>query len=170
MKMRKSTHLWREEDHPRDDYGRFCKSNHLGEKIVDNSSKMLNNERKVETFKFDLLSGRINTNIRFQKQNEHIVGTRARAKRVENDQKQNKTPASVFLNTIDVKALISNGIGTGEIVFSRNQKYPREYVNCDIPIGNVWRQGKNAYVQTRRFVRVYSKYGIHAYPVKEKED
>ena len=37
MKMRKSTHLWREEDHPRDDWGRFCKSNHLGEKIVDNS-------------------------------------------------------------------------------------------------------------------------------------
>ena len=29
MKMRKSTHLWREEDHPRDDWGRFCKSNRL---------------------------------------------------------------------------------------------------------------------------------------------
>ena len=39
MKMRKSTHLWREEDHPRDDYGRFCKSNHLGEKIVDKDKK-----------------------------------------------------------------------------------------------------------------------------------
>ena len=46
MKMRKSTHLWREEDHPRDDYGRFCKSNHLGEKIVDNPHKMVNNEKE----------------------------------------------------------------------------------------------------------------------------
>ena len=35
MKMRKSTHLWREEDHPRDEEGKFCKSNHLGEKIND---------------------------------------------------------------------------------------------------------------------------------------
>ena len=43
MKMRKSTHLWREEDHPRDDWGRFCKSNHLGEKIVDNTYEMVNN-------------------------------------------------------------------------------------------------------------------------------
>ena len=39
MKMRKSTHLWREEDHPRDEEGKFCKSNHLGEKIVDKDKK-----------------------------------------------------------------------------------------------------------------------------------
>ena len=35
MNMRKSTHLWREEYHPRDKECKFCKSNHLGEKILD---------------------------------------------------------------------------------------------------------------------------------------
>ena len=41
MKMRKSTHLWREEDHPRDDWGRFCKSNRLyDDRPIDKMEKV----------------------------------------------------------------------------------------------------------------------------------
>lgn len=37
--MKKNIHLWREEDHPRDKDGKFCRVNHLGEKVVDKNSK-----------------------------------------------------------------------------------------------------------------------------------
>ena len=40
MEMKKSNHLWKEEDHPRDELGRFCKSNKLYEETVDKIEKV----------------------------------------------------------------------------------------------------------------------------------
>ncbi len=146
------------------DYKDFVKNYY---ETLDKNAEISKNVKKVERFQKELASGKINTNVRSQKQGEHVSGTNARKRRIENDIINGKTPSSEFFSTVDVNELIKNSIGKGEIWFGRKQKYPKEFISSDSVIGIVWNAGKNSYVETKRFEIVYSKNGVHAFPVKE---
>ncbi len=126
--------------------------------------------KKTKKFLEDLSSGKINTNIKWNKQREHLLGTKEWTKRVRDDLQLGKTPASAFLESIDYSELINNGIGKGKIVFANSKSiYPHEYIQTDKIIGRVFNVGTGKYENTKRFVIHYSKKGTHAHPVKERE-
>ena len=131
------------------------------------SVEYLKSDDRLNKFKQELSDGIINTNIKWQKQREHITGTKENERRIKNDIENQKTPCSMFYDTISVKELLSQHVGTGMIKFTKGSVYPKEYIRLDVPIGIVYNVGKNMYQKTCKIVVVYSKKGIHAYPVKD---
>ena len=132
------------------------------------SVEYLKSDDRLNKFKQELSDGIINTNIKWQKQREHITGTKENERRIKNDKENQKTPCSMFYDTISVKELLSQHMGTGVIKFTEGSVYPKEYIRLDVPIGIVYNVGKNMYQKTcKMVVVVYSKKGIHAYPVKD---
>ena len=131
------------------------------------SVEYLKSDDRLNKFKQELSDGIINTNIKWQKQREHITGTKENERRIKNDIENQKTPCSMFYDTISVKELLSQHVGTGVIKFTKGSVYPKEYIRLDVPIGIVYNVGKNMYQKTCKLVVVYSKKGIHAYPVKD---
>jgi len=127
------------------------------------------NDDKIKAFKDDLVNGRINLKLRAQKQREHIAGTKERERRKEQDAK-NKIPSSEFFENIDIKMLSEKYKGTGTLVFGINRKLPVEYIEADTFIGQVWSDKQQAFVKTKRFAIVYSKAGLHMYPVEERKN
>ena len=131
------------------------------------SVEYLKSDDRLNKFKQELSDGIINTNIKWRKQREHITGTKENERRIKNDIENQKTPCSMFYDTISVKELLSQHVGTGVIKFTKGSVYPKEYIRLDVPIGIVYNVGKNMYQKTCKMVVVYSKKGIHAYPVKD---
>lgn len=123
---------------------------------------------KEEEFRLSLKNGNINTTIKWNKQREHLLGTKEWKKRVQDDIRLGKTPSSSFLKEIDHNELISNGVGKGTIAFANpKNKYPYEFVQSDTIVGRVFNAGTEKYEYTKRFAIHYSSKGIHAHPVKE---
>ena len=131
------------------------------------SVEYLKSDDRLNKFKQELSDGIINTNIKWQKQREHITGTKENERRIKNDIENQKTTCSMFYDTISVKELLSQHVGSGVIKFTKGSVYPKEYIRLDVPIGIVYNVGKNMYQKTCKMVVVYSKKGIHAYPVKD---
>lgn len=125
---------------------------------------------KEEEFIHNLKNGNINTTIKWNKQREHLLGTKEWKKRVQDDLRLGKTPASAFLKETDYNELINNSVGKGKIAFANPKNtYPYEYVQSDQIIGKVFNTGTGKYEPTTRFTIHYSNKGIHAHPVKERE-
>lgn len=126
--------------------------------------------QKVYDFQNKLSQGKINLNIKKEKQRDHIRGDEKWKKRVAEDLKNSKTPTSMFSEQTDIQRLTDGYAGKGKIVYrDEKQNYPIEYVNADHIVGKVWDSGLNKYVDTKRFVIRYSNKGVHLHPVKEME-
>ncbi|MBQ8298015.1 MAG: phage capsid protein [Ruminococcus sp.] len=125
---------------------------------------------KVYNFQNKLSQGKINLNIKKEKQRDHIRGDEKWKKRVADDLSNSQTPTSMFFEQTDIQKLIDSYAGKGKIVYrDEKQNYPIEYVTADHAVGKVWDSGLNRYVDTKRFVIRYSKKGVHMHPVKERE-
>lgn len=137
--------------------------------VVNHNKDDIINSKIIE-FKKRLENGEVNTKIKWNKQKEHVLGTKEWKKRVQDDIRLGKTPASLFLKEIDYNDLIASNLGKGKIVFTNDKNlYPKEYIQYDEVIGRVFNVGTGRYEVTRRFAIHYSNKGIHAHPVKEKE-
>ena len=125
------------------------------------------NARMSAEFKKALDNGDVNLNIRRQKQNEHIAGTKEREKRIANDGETNRM-SSYFYEGTDIPELVTGLFGTGKMQFtSEHSEFPVEYISLEKPIGMVYNVGEQKYVPVTRIAIVYGKNGIHAYPVKD---
>lgn len=125
------------------------------------------NARMSADFKKALANGNVNLNIRRQKQNEHIAGTKEREKRIANDGQSNRR-SSYFYEGTDVEKLVVGRFGTGRIQYdSENSEFPTEYISLEKPIGMVYNVGEGKYVNVARIAIAYSKKGVHVYPVKD---
>lgn len=137
--------------------------------VVNHNKDDIINSKIIE-FKKRLENGEVNTKIKWNKQKEHVLGTKEWKKRVQDDIRLGKTPASFFLKEIDYNDLIASNLGKGKIVFTNDKNlYPKEYIQYDEVIGRVFNVGTGRFEVTRRFAIHYSNKGIHAHPVKEKE-
>lgn len=125
------------------------------------------NQQKADKFLERLHSGDINTNIRRVKQQEHVRGTKAWKKRVQDSIKQGKTLPSIFNSEESIEALVQQYKGTGIIDFKKNQEYPVEYITADHVVGRYFNTGTGKYEETKRFAIRYSSNGVHLHPVKE---
>ncbi|MDO4614620.1 MAG: minor capsid protein [Lachnospiraceae bacterium] len=121
-------------------------------------------EEKYKILQERLSSGAYKNKIRKQMQNQHIVGTLERSRRIENDSKTGRY-SSYFLENINVDDLIFNTKEIGIITIS--DQIICRYVSIDDVAGMVYNEGKKQYVASRRLKIEYTAKGIHAYPVKD---
>lgn len=124
-------------------------------------------ETKVHDFKEKLKSGEIPTNIKFQKQQEHILGSKKWIRRTREALTDEKTPPNMFSKDVDIEALVEQYKGQGTIKFRPGQQYPIEYISADRVIGKAFNLGTKKYVDTVRFAIRYSSKGVHLHPTKE---
>lgn len=124
--------------------------------------------KKIYNFQNALKQGKVNLNIKREKQRDHIRGDVKWKKRISEDLKNAATPTSMFFESTDIKGLVDNYAGKGTIIYrDEKQNYPIEFITASQTVGKVWDSGLNRYVDTRRFVIRYSSKGVHLHPVKE---
>ena len=129
--------------------------------------KAKENDKRIAEFKNDLQNGRVNLNLRREKQMEHIAGTKERAARVIREQASGRH-SSYFYEKTNVETLISELFGTGKIIYdSEKAKFPTEFVSIEKQIGKAYNYGTQEYADVSRIAIQYSKSGVHAYPVKD---
>ncbi len=143
------------------------------EKYVDMVEKAKKDDiirEKKQTFINDLENGKINLNLRKQKQQEHILGTKKWFNRVKEDISNNKNPPSAFYKNVDIDLLIRENCGKGMLDFkSEKAEFPTEFVTLNSLIGKTYDAIYGKYIDTSVIQIVYSKKGTHAYPVFERK-
>ena len=132
-----------------------------------------NQNALLEEFKEKLAKGELNTRLKWQKQCEHIEGTKERARRIEQDlnSPNRYTLSSTFAEGTtkeQIEALIEKYSGKGDDHTLIGGAFI-EYVNIglDEAKGLVYNIGQEEPVISRRIAIRYSVDGVHCYPVKE---
>lgn len=156
-------------EYDKEQYSRYKK--YFGDKIpsnVEDFVKMkynspdewesLKNKYYLEKKRYEIKNNLINTTIREKKQNQHILGN-----------KMYIEGKSYFtLETNEVYKLINETKGTGELFRDNNNAY-REIIVANKEIGYFISKYNNVNVSTNAYIIVYSKNGIHAYPINRRE-
>ena len=108
----------------------------------------------------------VNAKMREQKQQEHIIGSKAFDRRTEAAITKGSGFPSGFIAGTDVQALVMTHMGKGK-VFLKNDGSISEYFSAGSAVGWTYSREMKAYVQTSRVCIKYSKTGWHAFPVEE---
>lgn len=104
--------------------------------------------------------------VRRQVQNRHIAGTPEHSRYVEKLEELGMEP-SVFYDDIDIKSLIEVYHKKG-IYDPAHDGSTREYVNVGRYIGKYWDLDAGRLIDTTFIKIIYSKKGVHAYPIRPK--
>lgn len=123
---------------------------------------------KIKDAKNKILKGEYKLEIRKQKQQEHILGTKKWIARAKKSIGESRPPQGAFYKDVDIQELINEYRGAGTIIFKGKDAYPRECVDVDSSIGIGFSRKKGKYLKTNRIAIHYSKNGVHAYPVLKK--
>lgn len=110
----------------------------------------------------------VNTKMRAQKQQEHIIGSKSFDRRTESAIAKGSGFPSAFMAETNVQTLVNAHMGKGKSV-RKNDNSISEYFNAGEAIGWTYSRKTGAYVQTRRVCIRYSNSGWHAFPVEEEE-
>lgn len=125
------------------------------------------NAKKAGVFKEELKAGSVNLNIRRQKQDEHVAGTKGRELRIIRDEESGRH-STYFYEGTNVAELIDGLCGTGDIQFdSETSTFPTEFITLDRNVGKAYNFGTEEYVDVKRIAIQYGSKGVHAYPVKD---
>lgn len=110
----------------------------------------------------------LNLSIRRQVQNRHILGTKEFQQYVEKLSPYGLMP-SILAENVNVQELITKFHGKG--IYDPNPKdnSPREKVDTGNIIGQYWNSRESKYVDTTWIKIVYSKQGVHIYPIRPDE-
>lgn len=110
----------------------------------------------------------VNTKMRAQKQQEHVIGSKSFDRRTESAIANGSGFPSAFMAETNVQTLVNAHMGKGKPV-RKNDNSISEYFNAGEAIGWTYSRKIGAYVQTRRVCIRYSNSGWHAFPVEEEE-
>ena len=113
---------------------------------------------------FKIPDGEYNLTVRRQVQNRHIEGTAEYFQYAAKLAEKNLKP-SILKSGVDVGELIRKFHGKGRYDPNPKDGSPREKVDCGEVIGKYWDYMEQQYFDTRFLEIVYSKHGVHVYPV-----
>lgn len=123
----------------------------------------INSKNKVEY-------SALNKKVKESKQREHTFRdkrwTEESRKRVE----KGDNPNAFIYDNQNAQDLVNKYSGKNKLIYRKNSAYPIEFATADTPVGKTFDKKVGKYVETKRFAIVYSKKGVHIYPVIEKED
>ena len=112
--------------------------------------------------------GNYNLTVRRQVQNRHIQGTAEYQQYLEKLSNTNFKP-SFLLPTVNVDTLVKKYHKQGEYTPNPKDGSPREIVDTGEIIGQYWNNRTGQYEDTTFIEIVYSKKGVHIYPVFPKK-
>lgn len=113
---------------------------------------------------------KLDTKIKKSKQDEHILGTKRWLSESKKEIANGKAPKSFLFKDIDAQKLVDTYYGKGKLSYRKGNPYPIEYVTCDNIIGKTFDKKVGKYEYTQRIAIVYSKKGVHIYPVLSEEE
>ncbi|MCL1832564.1 MAG: polymorphic toxin type 50 domain-containing protein [Oscillospiraceae bacterium] len=127
--------------------------------------QIVNKAFDIEAERRKILDGTYPSRIIQGRQNKHIEGT---TEFEQNCEKLNRlSPGSKpAILDVDAQTLLDKYKGTGRIDFVGSE-YPREYITSDVFIGRTWYKEMAKYVDTKRFMIIYSSTGTHVVPVSD---
>lgn len=108
--------------------------------------------------------------IRAEKQLEHILGTPEWTKASRAEIAKGKNPKSAFYKNIDPQEIVNKFSGTGILEYKPRNSYPHEFVDVGKIVGISFDKKVNKYVPTSRIQIVYSKKGVHLFPVLPRKE
>lgn len=101
------------------------------------------------------------------KQNKHIQGTNEFKLHVLKLEEKGFKPSIL---TADPVELVNQYSGTGRIITTSLNSPPKEAITASQVIGEYFDPVSKQYIETRSFMIVYSKNGVHLFPKKEDEN
>lgn len=116
-----------------------------------------------------LPEGTYNLNIRRQVQNRHIEGTREYQEYQRRVSERGLKPGKMQPD-VDIQALVNEFHGKGIYDPNPIDNSPREQVNVGRVIGQYWNNREDKFIDTTWIEIVYSKNGVHVYPIRPIED
>lgn len=169
---------WKEEDHPRRKDGKFGSSEGVEKKEdktvkVNSLSKLAQaykNKYEIENVRNDIKNEKYNTTIKRKDQKRHDVTTEEYAEYAKSRKEKGLAVPSYFIK--DIEEEITGRLGNDENIIkfkSSSAFYPHEIIKFDEVIGKVGIKGEKT-IDTNYVNVVYSKDGIHFYPIIGEED
>jgi hypothetical protein len=120
----------------------------------------------IEAERKKILDGTYPARIIQGRQNKHIKGAREFMQKSQSEEITNPGSKPSIL-TADAQILVEKYKGTGDIRPYKGSEFPRETIDTDIVIGKTWIISKQKYVETKRFIIIYSSTGVHIVPVND---
>lgn len=155
-------------------YNREEPKGEVTSKTIKQNSKLLREKTESDNIKEarqKIINKEYNLDVKFQKQQEHILGKKKWTDRARDDFSKGKSLADAFYKDVDIQKLVSENAGSGIIEIRKNQQFPIEYIQLDKNIGVAFNHNTRKYENTSRFAIRYSSKGVHAHPVlPRKED
>lgn len=111
----------------------------------------------LEKKRYEIKNNLVNTKIREKKQGQHIL----------NNKMYVEGKSYFTLETNEVYNLINETKGTGELFKNRNDTY-KEIIVSNKEIGRFINKDNNINISTNTYIIIYSKDGIHAYPINRR--
>ena len=105
-----------------------------------------------------------NLTVRRQVQNRHIEGTKKYQQYVEVLENKGLKPSKLN-SDVDVQALVKEFHSEGKYYPNPKDGSPREIVDVGKIVGQYWDKEKQKFVDTSIVMIVYSKKGVHIYPI-----
>lgn len=128
------------------------------------------NKYEIENVRKDIRGGKYNLSIKREDQNRHDVNTNEYKQYALERQNKRLPVPSYFTENVESEVLRRLGEAENKIVFTpASGDHPHEIIKFDRVVGKVGVKGKDV-VDTRCVEVVYSKKGIHFYPVIEEEE
>lgn len=118
---------------------------------------MTDNKTKIPDMNYNLT-------IRRQVQNRHIEGTKEYQQYVEVLKNKGLKPSKLN-SDVDVQALVKEFHSEGKYYPNPKDGSPREIVDVGKSIGQYWDKEKQKFIDTSVVMIVYSKKGVHIYPI-----
>lgn len=149
---------WNEDDHPRDENGRFTDGGGASSTAGNSDDGNANKSALQEA----LDSGRINTKLNKGAQSKHQFNSPAYNRACESG----NPPSYCTIKKMEIQSLINNYHGTGNIRYDGNQF--KETIVFDKVIGKFYDRKTGEYSDTRCGTIHYSKNGTHLVPSLDK--
>jgi hypothetical protein len=172
---------WREGEHPRggnaENKGQFSKAGGGGK--AEAKAEKFSSFRQLATamknkqagdFRAKIKAGEVNITVKRKDQDRHDRSTQAYKDYVQKCYGEDTASPSYFTRDVEAEILSRLGDDENKILYTHGSlDYPHEYIEFSDPIGRVPEHKKKGakMVETKCVCVVYSKNGVHFYPVKE---
>ena len=137
--------------------------------------KCYKEQKYLDEYIKDLYNGKINTSIQWNKQAEHIQGSKQlknRMKQAFSSMREGRsiTPQSFLYKGENPEKLVNQYVGTGHLDYRLGAGYIREFVTVDHVVGRYYNIGEGHYVETDRICIMNNHKGLHVFPVKKAKE
>ncbi|MBC9783539.1 minor capsid protein [Heliobacterium chlorum] len=140
------------------------------QKLKKQKEKKESSLNEAERARSDIIQGKYKLKINANKQNKHLEGTKEYNDYASSLALKGDKP-SVLNAHLNPQEIVHRFAGTGRIIVQSKGRPPKEKIKVnDMIVGKYYNKDKGEFVDTSSILVVYSRTGIHMYPVGDDEN